>query len=162
MSSFKRNKRNNMSAATEKISLTDQKIAKASFDALLKEPNSYRSVNKNKVKLVFQDTKNSLELPEKAVQLLKKILLLLSEGKDITILPSDAELSTQEAADILQVSRPHVVKLLEEGKIPYHKAGSHRRILQQDLATYELALKTTRKASLDYLAKQAQKENLGY
>ena len=112
-----------MSAATQKISLTDQKIAKASFDALLKEPNSYRSVKNNKVKLVFQDTKNSLELPEKAVQLLKEILLLLSEGKDITILPTDAELSTQEAADILHVSRPHVVKLLEEGKIPYHKAG---------------------------------------
>jgi excisionase family DNA binding protein len=151
-----------MSAATEKISLTDQKIAKASFDALIKAPNSYRSVKNNKVKLVFQDTKNSLELPEKAVQLLKEILLLLSEGKDITILPTDAELSTQEAADILQVSRPHVVKLLEEGKIPYHKAGSHRRILQKDLATYELALKTTRKASLDYLTKQAQEENLGY
>jgi excisionase family DNA binding protein len=151
-----------MPAATQKISLTDQKIAKASFDALLKEPNSYRSVKNNKVKLVFQDTKNNLELPEKAVQLLKEILLLLSEGKDITIIPTDAELSTQEAADILQVSRPHVVKLLEEGKIPYHKAGSHRRILQQDLTTYELALKTTRKASLDYLAKQAQEENLGY
>jgi len=162
MSKFKRNKRNNMSAATQKISLTDQKIAKASFDALLKEPNSYRSVKNNKVKLVFQDTKNSLELPEKAVQLLKEILLLLSEGKDITILPTDAELSTQEAADILQVSRPHIVKLLEEGKIPYHKAGSHRRILQKDLTTYELALKTTRKASLDYLTKQAQEENLGY
>jgi excisionase family DNA binding protein len=151
-----------MSAATEKISLTDQKIAKASFDALIKAPNSYRSVKNNTVKLVFQDTKNSLELPEKAVQLLKEILLLLSEGKDITILPTDAELSTQEAADILQVSRPHIVKLLEEGKIPYHKAGSHRRILQKDLTTYELALKTTRKASLDYLTKQAQEENLGY
>jgi excisionase family DNA binding protein len=151
-----------MSAATEKISLTDQKIAKACFDALIKAPNSYRSVKNNTVKLVFQDTKNSLELPEKAVQLLKEILLLLSEGKDITILPTDAELSTQEAADILQVSRPHIVKLLEEGKIPYHKAGSHRRILQKDLTTYELALKTTRKASLDYLTKQAQEENLGY
>jgi excisionase family DNA binding protein len=151
-----------MSVLSEKIAPTDQKLAKAGFETLINERNSYRPFKKNKATLVFKETKNSVELPEKAVQLLKEILLLLSEGKDITIIPTDAELSTQEAADILQVSRPHVVKLLEEGKIPYHKAGSHRRISQQDLATYELALKTTRKASLDYLAKQAQEENLGY
>lgn len=151
-----------MNATTETPTLEDQKIAKASFDILTNERNSYRSANKNQAKLVFQDSKNSLELPEKAVSLLKEILLFMSEGKEITLIPTEAELSTQEAADILRVSRPHVVKLLEEGKIPYHKAGSHRRILQQDLTTYELALKNTRKASLDYLAKQAQEENLGY
>ena len=151
-----------MSAITETPALEDQKIAKASFDILIKERNSYRSTKKNRAKLIFQDTKNSLELPDKAVSLLKEILLFMSEGKGITLIPTDVELSTQEAADILQVSRPHVVKLLEEGKIPYHKSGSHRRISQQDLTTYELALKSTRKASLDYLAKQAQEENLGY
>jgi excisionase family DNA binding protein len=151
-----------MSAITETPALEDQKIAKASFDILLKERNSYCSTKKNRAKLIFQDTKNSLELPDKAVSLLKEILLFMSEGKGITLIPTDVELSTQEAADILQVSRPHVVKLLEEGKIPYHKAGSHRRISQQDLTSYELALKSTRKASLDYLAKQAQEENLGY
>ena len=151
-----------MSAITETPALEDQKIAKASFEALMNERNSYRSFKKNRAKLIFQDTKNSLELPDKAVSLLKEILLFMSEGKGITLIPTDVELSTQEAADILQVSRPHVVKLLEEGKIPYHKAGSHRRISQQDLTTYELALKSTRKASLDYLAKQAQEENLGY
>jgi excisionase family DNA binding protein len=151
-----------MSAITETPALEDQKIAKASFDILIKERNSYRSTKKNRAKLIFQDTKNSLELPDKAVFLLKEILLFMSEGKGITLIPTDVELSTQEAADILQVSRPHVVKLLEEGKIPYHKAGSHRRISQQDLTSYEHALKSTRKASLDYLAKQAQEENLGY
>jgi len=162
MCTFIRNKRNKMSAITETPALEDQKIAKASFDILIKERNSYRSTKKNRAKLIFQDTKNSLELPDKAVSLLKEILLFMSEGKGITLIPTDVELSTQEAADILQVSRPHVVKLLEEGKIPYHKAGSHRRISQQDLTFYELALKSTRKASLDYLAKQAQEENLGY
>lgn len=162
MSNFKRNKRNKMNATTETPTLEDQKIAKASFDILTNESNSYRSAKKNQAKLVFQDSKNSLELPEKAVSLLKEILLFMSEGKEITLIPTESELSTQEAADILRVSRPHVVKLLEEGKIPYHKAGSHRRILQQDLADYELSLKKTRKASLDYLAKQAQEEDLGY
>lgn len=151
-----------MNATTETPTLEDQKIAKASFDILTNESNSYRSAKKNQAKLVFQDSKNSLELPEKAVSLLKEILLFMSEGKEITLIPTESELSTQEAADILRVSRPHVVKLLEEGKIPYHKAGSHRRILQQDLADYELSLKKTRKASLDYLAKQAQEEDLGY
>ena len=162
MSNFKRNKRNKMNATTETPTLEDQKIAKASFDILTNESNSYRSAKNNQAKLVFQNSKNSLELPEKAVSLLKEILLFMSEGKEITLIPTESELSTQEAADILRVSRPHVVKLLEEGKIPYHKAGSHRRILQQDLADYELSLKKTRKASLDYLAKQAQEEDLGY
>ena len=151
-----------MNATTETPTLEDQKIAKASFDILTNESNSYRSAKNNQAKLVFQNSKNSLELPEKAVSLLKEILLFMSEGKEITLIPTESELSTQEAADILRVSRPHVVKLLEEGKIPYHKAGSHRRILQQDLADYELSLKKTRKASLDYLAKQAQEEDLGY
>jgi excisionase family DNA binding protein len=135
----------------------DQKVAKATYDLLSKAYLPNKQVN-----LLVDKTKTSPELPEKAVQLLKELLFFISEGKSISIIPTDCELSTQDAADILQVSRPHVVKLLEEGKIPYHKAGSHRRILQRDLADYELSLKKTRKASLDYLAKQAQEEDLGY
>lgn len=146
-----------MATLFEKPTSKDQKVAKATYDLLSKAYLPNKQVN-----LLVDKTKTSPELPEKAVQLLKELLFFISEGKSISIIPTDCELSTQDAADILQVSRPHVVKLLEEGKIPYHKAGSHRRILQRDLANYELSLKKTRKASLDYLAKQAQEEDLGY
>ena len=154
---FIRNKRNNMGADIEIPTNKDQRAAKATYDLLSKASLPFKQVN-----LVVDNSKSSPELPEKVVQLLKELLFFMSEGKSISIISTDSELSTQDAADILQVSRPHVVKLLEEGKIPYHKAGSHRRILQQDLADYELSLKKTRKVSLDYLAKQAQEEDLGY
>jgi excisionase family DNA binding protein len=157
MCTFIRNKRNDMGADIEIPTRKDQRAAKATYDLLSKTSLPYKQVN-----LLVDNTKSSPELPEKVVQLLKELLFFMSEGKSISIIPTDSELSTQDAADILQVSRPHVVKLLEEGKIPYHKAGSHRRILQRDLAVYELSLKKTRKASLDYLAKQAQEEDLGY
>jgi excisionase family DNA binding protein len=146
-----------MTTLFEKPTSKDQIVAKATYDLLSKAYLPNKQVN-----LLVDKTKTSPELPEKAVQLLKELLFFISEGKSISIIPTDCELSTQDAADILQVSRPHVVKLLEEGKIPYHKAGSHRRILQRDLADYELSLKKSRKASLDYLAKQAQEEDLGY
>ena len=63
---------------------------------------------------------------------------------------------------MLGVSRPHLVKLLEEGKIPYRKIGSHRRILFEDLGKYDNDLKKTRSERLAFLTKQAQEMNLGY
>ncbi|MBT1685017.1 excisionase family DNA-binding protein [Fulvivirgaceae bacterium PWU37] len=86
----------------------------------------------------------------------------MAEGKSITLIPSEAEVSTQQAADMLNVSRPHVVKLLEQGLIPYKKVGSHRRILLEDLVAYEAKQKDQRTASLKQLAQQAQDLSLGY
>jgi excisionase family DNA binding protein len=83
-------------------------------------------------------------------------------GKSITILPSETELSTQQAADILNVSRPHIVKLLEEGHLPFKKTGTHRRIDLINLIQYQNRLKATRNEKLDFLTKQAQELNLGY
>lgn len=68
----------------------------------------------------------------------------------------------QQAADILNVSRPHVLKLLEEGIIPFKKVGSHRRILLDDLLVYANQQKDTRKEQLRFLTQQAQVLNLGY
>lgn len=70
--------------------------------------------------------------------------------------------STQQAADILNMSRPHVVKLLEEGVILFKKVGSHRRILLEDLLSYANQQKEERKERLQFLTQQAQAPNLGY
>jgi len=88
--------------------------------------------------------------------------LHMAEGKSIALMPTDAEISTQQAAEILNVSRPHVIKLLEKGDIPYKKVGSHRRILLQDILEYEAIFKKKRRKQLNKLAAEAQKLNLGY
>ena len=86
----------------------------------------------------------------------------MAQEKIISPIPSDLEVSTQQAADILNVSRPHVVKLLEEWIIPFKRVGSHRRILLEDLLLYANQQKETRKEQLQFLTQQAQALNLGY
>ena len=103
-----------------------------------------------------------LKIPTKAYELFIDILRHMAEGKSITLLPSDATLSTQQAADILHVSRPHLVKLLETGQIAYTKVGSHRRVTMQDVVAYEQNLRKTRAEQLNFLTQQAQDLNLGY
>jgi excisionase family DNA binding protein len=86
----------------------------------------------------------------------------MAEGKAVQVSPVEAELSTQEAADMLGVSRPFLVKLLEQGKIPFKKVGSHRRIELKNLQAYERKQKAIREKNLAFLAKQAQDLNPGY
>ena len=114
------------------------------------------------VRISIQESKEYFSIPKKALEFLSHILSIMAEGKAISIIPSESELSTQQAADILGVSRPHIVKLLEQGIIPFKKAGAHRRILLEDLMQYAEQQKETRKTSLKFLAKQAQELNLGY
>ena len=86
----------------------------------------------------------------------------MAKRKIISPIPSDAEVSTQQVADMLNVSRPHIVKLPEQGVIPFKKVGSHRRILLEDLLKYDQQLKEQREKNLQFLANQAQELNLGY
>lgn len=76
------------------------------------------------------------DLPAGVTGLLQTILSEVARGHAVQVVPVHAELRTQEAADLLGVSRPHLVKLLEEGAIPHWKAGTHRRVRLQDLLTY--------------------------
>lgn len=109
-----------------------------------------------------QTTAVDVTIPAKALQLLAVILDSMAQGKTISLLASDSEIGTQQAADLLQVSRPHLVKLLEEGLIPFRKVGSHRRLLLCDILSYETRQKERRADHLRFLAQQAQELNLGY
>jgi len=114
------------------------------------------------VTIHIQESQESILIPRKALELLSFILTNMAEGKATSLLPTDSDLSTQQGADLLNVSRPHIVKLLEQGTIPFKKVGSHRRILLADLLTYQAAQQQQRQQSLQFLAQQAQELNLGY
>jgi len=115
----------------------------------------------------FQVVKSKSEnvavtVPKEAFDLFLEILGHLANGTAVSIVPVHAELTTQQAADMLNVSRPFLVKLLETGAIPHRKVGAHRRILMADIMAYKQADDEKRNAVLDELAADAQKHGLGY
>lgn len=103
-----------------------------------------------------------LHVPVGAFELLQEILSQMGRGNAVTILPVHAELTTQEAADMLNVSRPYVVKLINERRLPFRKVGTHRRIRLEDLVAYKRRDDEKRDQVLDALASEAQELGLGY
>lgn len=103
-----------------------------------------------------QDVTHQIELPTSSLTLLMSILGELAAGNAVQVVPVHAELTTQEAANILNVSRPYMVKLLEEGKLPFHKTGRHRRVLFADLMKYKDQRDAESTQALRELAEQSQ------
>lgn len=101
-------------------------------------------------------------VPVSALRLFVEILTQMGSGNAVTVIPIHAELTTQEAADHLNVSRPFLIGLLERSEIPHHKVGKHRRIRYQDVISYKERIDAERKKVLAELAAQAQELNLGY
>jgi len=94
-------------------------------------------------------------LPEEVYRILVNVVEALREGKVITVVPQTQRLTTQEAADFLGVSRPTLVKLLDQGKIPYEQPGRHRRILFTDMLRYAEQRRGERTAALDRMTEDA-------
>lgn len=103
-----------------------------------------------------------LRLPPKVLRLFAEMLGMLAQGKPVALLPRELDLTTQEAAMLLNVSRPYLVGLLEEGKIPFHKVGAHRRVRLEDLLKYKEARRKQSEEALQRLADQAQELGMGY
>lgn len=109
-----------------------------------------------------QGHKQAILLPASAVKLLVSLLAEMAQGHAVTLVPYHAELTTQQAADFLNVSRPYLVKLLERGEMPFHKTGKHRRVRFEDLLAYQQRLREARSQPLDQLTAEAQELDLGY
>lgn len=99
-------------------------------------------------------------LPESVYRLLMAAVENMRQGRTISLVPEPAYLTTQKVANILGVSRPHVIKLLDSGAIPFHKTGSHRRILLKDVLAYADNRDARRKKILDEIAKEAFEDGL--
>ena len=104
----------------------------------------------------------SLELPTGVLSILQQVLEELGEGNAVAVAPYPSEISTQQAAEILNVSRPYVVKLMERGTFPYRKVGPRRRILLNDLLAYKDQDDQLYRVAADELAQEAQRLGLGY
>ena len=103
-----------------------------------------------------------LVLPLQALVLLRNLLTEFARGNAATIVPLNAELTTQQAADILNVSRPYLIGLLEKGELQFTKVGTHRRILFEDLMAYKNMMKERSSSAMDQLVEIAQEAKLGY
>ena len=103
-----------------------------------------------------------ITIPKEALSLLAEILAQMGKGNGVKIVPIRKELTTTEAADILNVSRPYLVGLLESGQLPFRSVGSRRRILLEDVMNYKNNIDAKREQTLAELATQAQELNMGY
>lgn len=109
------------------------------------------------IEIVGEDqSTHRVELPTMALRLLADILAELATGNAVKVVPVHAELTTQEAADMLNVSRPHLVKLLDDGVIAHHKTGKHRRIRFADLMAYKNRREEERRKALEELTQLGQ------
>ncbi len=104
----------------------------------------------------------SIKLPVSASRLLLSILEQMAAGNAVTLTTLEKELTTQQAADLLGVSRPFVVAQMDEGKLPFRKVGTHRRVLVADVLDYKRRMRAAREEALSELTAEAQRLGLGY
>jgi excisionase family DNA binding protein len=137
----------------------DAEVARNSVRVLSHYVRKNRSLT---VKLIDGDNDQLIALPASAVALLVDILGAMAAGQGITLIPQNAELTTVQAAEILNVSRPFLIKLLEAKEIPFRKVGKHRRVLMRDIMAYKRKIDREREEILDQLVAEAQELDMGY
>ncbi len=129
----------------QKPSKRDQKVAIESYNTLV---HVIEHIDAEQLEIEIQETKERIKIPLSALKFLGEILKGIGEGKSISIVSATAEMTTQAAAEYLGCSRPHFVKLLEEGEITYTKIGKHRRVKFDDVSKYKTKAKVQQKKNI--------------
>jgi len=129
----------------KRFSKQERKFAQESYSSLR---STMVRVKTDPAEIEIEETGEKIKIPIRALSLLGDILKAMSEGKPISIVPLATEVTTQSAAEMLGCSRPYLVKLLEEGKIPFTKVGKHRRIKFEDVIKYKNQMKEAQKKHL--------------
>ena len=145
-------------------------VAPSKADALLARESSrllatHKLGRRASVRIRFLedgDDPEPLVVPASAMRLFLHLLTEMSQGNAVTLIPTHAELTTQQAADLLNVSRPYVVKLLDAGKIPFRAVGKYRRVRFDDLMAYKRKDDEARAKVMDELSALDQELGMGY
>ncbi len=134
------------------------RLARAGASELERLLNKLPDMDKTSIKLDGQE----VVLPRGALVLLRDLLAGMSQGAAFAIAPLHAEMTTQQAADYLNVSRPYLITLLEKGELRYTKVGTHRCLRFRDVVAYKNEIRQQSSDAMDELVKIAQENNLGY
>jgi excisionase family DNA binding protein len=147
----------------KQLAPTHEDVALARVSSQILALYSQKHLSHGKFKLISDGGEEEIvTIPAAALNSLVEILKQIAAGNSVSIVSTKKEITTQEAADLLQVSRPYFVELLESGKIPYRKVGTRRRVLTQDVINYKNQIDAARMQTLAELAAQAQELNMGY
>ncbi len=112
--------------------------------------------------LALSALNKTLHLPPSAIQIMANLLDAMSKGQSVSVVTEEEEISTAQAAEILNVSRPFVVKLIENGELPSRKVGTHRRVFAKDVLEFKAKSFAKSASILDELVADAQEDNMGY
>ena len=134
-------------------------IAREAFEAL---SHCRRTKPRISLRVADAEVERTLELPAGTLAPILEVLEQAAAGHSVTVLPVDAELSTAQAAELLNVSEPYVLKLLDAGALPHCKVGKQRKVRTEELAAYKKVSAKHREALLDELVAEAQRLELGY
>lgn len=151
-----------LSGAVKAVGLPDSDtgLARQSGEALA----GFVAPDAERLMMRLQDARTGEEIeamvPAAAVRLLARVLAEMGEGRSFTLVPLDAELSTQQAAGIIGVSRPFFIKLLDQGRVPYRKVGEHRRVRYRDLLSYMESYQREATAALNEMSAEAERLGL--
>ena len=140
---------------------TQQDIEQAK--AIIKQLSKYQNIDLVQVSIEAPNSDTEkIVLPSAAMQILLTILSEISHGNPVSIMPYMTELTTQQAANFLNVSRPYLIKLLENGEISYQKVGTHRRVYVKDVIEYKEKIGGARSDTLDELVGLSQDIGMEY
>ena len=155
---------------TAAIPANFETVAPTEADAVLARESSRRLTTQKlgeraSIRIQLLDDGEEAEtvaVPASAMRMFLHLLTEMSQGNAVTLIPSHCELSTQQAADLLNVSRPYLVKLLDEGRIPFRTVGKYRRVRFDDLMAYKHKDDEARTRILDRLTAEAQELGMGH